>query len=156
MTWCRLQRPGEQNDPHTMAAAIAYILAEQPDYIVIYLGDVDVFGHIYGWMSPEYIQAIEANDSEIGSLLQALASGDLAHRYHLMILSDHGGLDHNHGGDSPEEMTIIWMLKGPSVKVNHEVRSPFSLIDIAPTVAQLLQLPPPESWQGQPIRDAFL
>ena len=156
MSWCRFQRPGQQNDPYTMDAAIAYLLDEQPDYLVIYLGDVDVFGHIYGWMSPEYLQAIEVNDIEIGKLLQALDSANLRQEYHLMILSDHGGLDHGHGGATPEEMTIIWMLNGSGVKANHEVSTPFSLLDIAPTIAHIMNLPQPPSWQGQPILDAFV
>lgn len=156
MSWCRIQRPGEDNDSHTMRAAIDYITVEQPDYVVIYLGDLDVFGHLYGWMSPEYMQMLESNDILIGLLLSALVESGLNEAYTLMVLSDHGGINQGHGGDSTEEMTIIWMLNGPGIKANHEITTTFSLPDIAPTIAHLLGLPQPDVWQGQPIYDAFM
>ena len=156
MSWCRIQRPGQDNDSYTMRAAIDYLRAEQPDYLVIYLGDLDVFGHLYGWMSPDYIQMLESNDVLIGQLLAALAEASLRQDYALMVLSDHGGLNFGHGGDTPEEMTIIWMLNGPGVRVNHAVTTAFSLLDVAPTIAHLLDLPQQDLWQGQPILDAFI
>jgi predicted AlkP superfamily pyrophosphatase or phosphodiesterase len=156
MNWCRIQRPGEDNDSHTMRAAIDYLSLEQPDYIVIYLGDLDVFGHLYGWMSPEYLHVLESNDLLIGHLLSALVESGLNEAYTIMVLSDHGGIRQGHGGDTPEEMTIIWMLNGPGIRHNYEITSPFSLLDVAPTIAYLLQVPQSDLWQGQPIVEAFM
>ena len=151
----RHYRPGRDNDSIIMNHAIDYIVAEQPDFITIYLGDVDMTGHFHNWMSPEYIRNIEANDKNVGDLLQALSDHQLRDQYTIMVLSDHGGIENRHGSDSPEEMTIIWFVNGPGIKQGHEVQMAFSLLDIAPTITHILDRPCPQIWQGQPILEAF-
>ncbi len=69
--------------------------------------------------------------------------------------SDHGGHDHTHGTNMPEDMTIIWMLNGPGIKKGHVVAAPITLLDTAPTIAHALGLHRPEKWDGQPVLEAF-
>lgn len=151
----RHYRYGRDNDSLTMNIAIPHIVDEQPDFAVIYLGDVDMTGHSHGWMSPEYIAQIESNDRNIGDLLRALDEHNLRDQYTLMVISDHGGHEHMHGTNEPEDMTIIWMLNGPGIKPGYEVAAPITLLDTAPTIAHALGLTRPDKWQGQPITDAF-
>ncbi len=152
----RHYRPGRDNDTLVMSEAIRYVVAEQPDFMVIYLGDVDMTGHAYGWMSPEYLANIEANDKNIGDLLRALEAHNLRDQYTLMVLSDHGGHEHTHGTNMPEDMTIIWMLNGPGIRNGHQVSAPITLLDTAPTIAHTLGLHRPDKWDGQPVLEAFV
>lgn len=152
----RHYRFGRDNDGLVMNMALAHLAAEQPDFLVIYLGDVDMAGHAYGWMSPEYLRAIETSDQHIGALLRTLEEHHLRDQYTLMVMSDHGGHEHMHGTDSPEDMTIIWMLNGPNIRQNHQITSPITLLDTAPTIAHSLGLEPPAVWDGQPVYEAFL
>jgi predicted AlkP superfamily pyrophosphatase or phosphodiesterase len=152
----RLARPGQDNDTPVMQAALEYLTAEKPDFLGIYLGDVDLMGHAFGWMSPEYLRAIEDNDQDVGLLLDTLDRSGLRDDYVLMVISDHGGHERSHGTNLPEDMTIIWMLNGPGIKQGHEVRTPITLLDTAPTIAHALGLPRPAVWDGQPIYEAFV
>lgn len=156
MSYCRAARKGEDSDTPGARAAAAYLAAEQPDLCVLYLGDIDLTGHACGWMSPEYIAAIEATDRAIGGVLDTLAASSLRESYTILALADHGGHDHEHGTDSPEDMTIPWILNGAGVKRGYAIQTPVHLRDTAATIAHLLGLPRPAAWEGQPVTDALV
>lgn len=155
VSYCRESIYGQDNDTHVALTAAGYVAEHQPDLTVIYLGDVDIFGHLFGWMSAEYIAAIERNDQAIGQFVEMLERAGLRDQFTFLVLSDHGGHDTDHGSDRPEDMTIIWMMNGPGVKRNHAIQAPIDIRDTAATVMHLLALPRPEVWEGQPVYDAL-
>jgi predicted AlkP superfamily pyrophosphatase or phosphodiesterase len=155
LSYCRAATYGEDNDTPVAREAARYLTSEQPDLCVLYLGDIDIFGHIYKWMSPEYIQAIEANDRAVGEVLAALDRAGLRETYTLLVQADHGGHEYDHGTDSAEDMTIPWLVSGPGVRRNHALATPVSILDTAPTIAHLLGLERPAVWEGQPVREAL-
>jgi hypothetical protein len=131
--------------------AVRFLAAERLDFAFLYLGTTDVAGHAYGWMSPAYLDQVSRVDALVGRILDELPSGA-----HLLVQSDHGGLDRNHGTDLPENMTIPWILAGPSIRPGHALQSPVTLLDTAPTLARLLGLAPDPHWEGRCIDEAFL
>ncbi|MBZ0296094.1 MAG: alkaline phosphatase family protein [Anaerolineae bacterium] len=155
MSWCRNAHYGQDNDRLTAQAAADYLTAHQPDYCFLYLGDVDIFGHLFGWMSPDYLHAIEMNDRAVGELLSQLEAAGLRDQYTILVQSDHGGHEKTHGTDSPEDMTPIWFISGPGIKRGHEIQADFDLRATAATIAQVLDLTRPDVWDGQPVYDAF-
>ena len=154
-TYHRRYRAGDENDRHVAETAAPYLTTEQPDLIVVYLGDVDENGHSHGWMSAEYLRRIELADAATGLLLAALEAAGLRDQYAVLVNSDHGGHDTMHGTESPEDMTILWLLNGPGVRQNHQVTAPVTLLDNPPTIAHVLGLNSPSAWDGQPVLDAF-
>ena len=54
----------------------------------------------------------------------------------LWFTADHGGHDRTHGTDSPEDMTIPFIIKGKDFKAGEKLEN-VSIKDIAPTVAKL-------------------
>ncbi len=152
MHWCR-NPIGADNDRLTVQAAVPYLITEQPDYCFLYLGDVDLIGHLYGWMSPQYVQSITYTDTLIGQVLAALDNASLRDTYTILVQSDHGGHDFDHGTDSPEDMTTIWFVHGPDIKRGHEIQADFDLRATAATIAHLLDLPLPAVWEGQPVAE---
>lgn len=155
MHWCRNGIYGQNNDILTTRVAADYLLSQQPDYCFLYMGDVDIFGHLFGWMSPDYLSAIEMNDRAIGYLLDMLDTARLREEYVILVQSDHGGHDKTHGTEMPEDMTPIWFINGPGVKTGHEIQTTFDLRATAATIAHVLGLPRPDVWDGEPVYDAF-
>ena len=139
----------------TAGAAATYLAAEQPDLCVLYIGTTDEIAHVHGWMSPPYLDSITQADAAVGQVLTSLDEAGLRDQYTFLILSDHGGHDFTHGTDSPEDMTIPWILSGPGVKHNHRIETPVVIYDTAATMAHLLDLPRPDVWEGQPVYDAL-
>ena len=131
-------------------AAARLIVSERPDFAFVYLGTVDVAGHIHGWMSDEYLAQLERVDRAVGTLLDALPAGST-----VLMQSYHGGHDHMHGTDAPEDMTVPWMVAGPAVKPGYEIQAHVSLLDTAPTLARILGLSPHPEWEGRCVEEVF-
>lgn len=73
-----------------------------------------------------------------------------------IVQADHGGHEQIHGTDSPEDMTIPWMIMGPNIRKTHIIKAPVSLLSTAPTVAHILGIAPHNDWEGKIIDEAFI
>lgn len=142
------QTPG--GDDVLAEEAARFVAAEQPDFMFVYFGTVDVAGHSHGWMSNEYLAQLERVDKGVGVLLDSLPNG-----YAVLLHSDHGGHERHHGTPAPEDMTIPWMIAGPGIKQNYSIESAVSLLDTAPTVARLLGFSPHAEWEGRCIDEVW-
>lgn len=67
----------------------------------------------------------------------------------VIVTADHGGHDRTHGTDSPEDMTIPFIIKGKDFKPGEKPE--ISIKDIAPTVAKLLDIAPDQAWEGKSL-----
>lgn len=150
-TYIAYDHDPEESDARLVDQALPHLSAGRFDFTFLYLGAIDEMGHDHGWMSERYLQQVELTDRLVGRLMEALPSDTT-----VVLHSDHGGHDRNHGTDSPEDTTIPWMITGPGVKRNHEVVDPVSLLDTAPTAAHVLGVAAPAQWEGRVIRDAFV
>jgi predicted AlkP superfamily pyrophosphatase or phosphodiesterase len=137
-------------DSFVSDAAARDIARFQPDFAFVYFGTVDTAGHAYGWMSDGYFKQIETVDLELGRVLNALPSDA-----HIVLQADHGGHERDHGTDSPEDMTIPWLAAGPTIRQNHVIEAPVSLLDTAPTLARMLGIAPHAQWEGRVVDEAF-
>ncbi len=126
-------------------AAIAYIGDKDPDFVFLYLGYPDEAGHEHGWMGKEYMQSLENSWENIARIIDATPKD-----YAVMITADHGGHDHTHGTDSPEDMTIPLIFAGAERELIGDLKK-VSIIDIAPTVAALFKMAPSPDWQGKSL-----
>ncbi|MCP4416419.1 MAG: hypothetical protein GY805_07345 [Chloroflexi bacterium] len=93
---------------------------------------------------------MERVDSALGVLLDGLPSNSS-----VLLQSDHGGHDRSHGTDTPEDMTIPWMVAGPGIRANYAIQGPVCLLDTAPTLARILGFDPCPEWEGQCIDEVF-
>ena len=125
-----------------------------PDFTFIHLDLVDAAGHKHGWGSRKYIEAVEATDKLIGRLIQHLQELGSYEQTIIMLSSDHGG-DRSHNKDNYQTRSIPFVISGPNVIANQELRLQSRIWDIAPTLAQVWQLDRPASWIGSPVWEAF-
>ncbi len=130
--------------------AARYILRDRPDFAFVYLGTPDAVGHNHGFMSNEYLAQLERVDSALGTLLDALPAEAT-----VLVQSDHGGHDHSHGTDRPEDLTIPWFVAGPGIRHSHEITTQVSLLDTAPTLAQVMGITPHSDWEGRCVKEIF-
>jgi predicted AlkP superfamily pyrophosphatase or phosphodiesterase len=120
------------------------------DFAFVYFGVVDEIGHVYGWMSDQYLAQVESADRALATVLKSLPDDSS-----ILLQSDHGGHDRGHGTDLPDDMTIPWIVTGPHVRSNFEIPDTVSLLDTAPTLALLLSITPDPAWQGHAIESIF-
>ena len=96
-----------------------WVEGTEPDAIFMFFDDVDAAGHATGFSpeSPEYLAEIEEVDGQVGQIIDALAARptfDLE-QWQIVLTTDHGGTGPNHGGFSPEELTIPFLVVSQDV-----------------------------------------
>ncbi|MBN2084244.1 MAG: alkaline phosphatase family protein [Anaerolineales bacterium] len=115
----------------------------------------DFYGHLTGWMSPEYIRGIGRDDAAVGTLLDGLRAGGLLDRAIVILTADHGGHGLTHGTYQKEDMTIPWIIYGFGVSEGVPIDVPVSIMDTAATAVWGLGLGIPADWDGRPVVEAF-
>lgn len=140
----------EHGDLDIAAHAATYLRETPLDFAFVYFGTVDTAGHVYGWMTEGYLNQIKIVDQALGTVLNALPAGST-----VVLQSDHGGHDRTHGTDTPEDMTIPWLVSGPGIRQGHALEGHISLLDTAPTLARLLGLSPHPQWEGRIVEEIW-
>lgn len=124
-------------------------------FVFLYTVHTDHVGHRFEWMSDEYIKSIEEEDAKIGELFEKLRAEGLYEGTHIMFFSDHGGVGRAHGGVSPEEMIVPWVVRGPGIKRGFEITEANNTVNTAATVLRLLGVEQPLCWTGEVPESIF-
>jgi hypothetical protein len=106
-------------------------------------------------MSEGYLQGIEAADSMVRLIVDAVRDAGIAERTVIMVTADHGGLYSSHGDAAWEEITIPVIFSGAGVKKQYEIRQQVYVFDLAASMAFALGLEIPYEWTGRPVKAAF-
>lgn len=126
-------------------AAVDFLTKNEIDFTFLYFGYTDMAGHNHGWMSEQYMAAMENSFANISKLYNALPDD-----YVIIVTADHGGHDRTHGTELNEDMIIpiIALSKGEKIDLDF---TGACIKDIAPTVANLLGVIPDEEWEGKSL-----
>jgi arylsulfatase A-like enzyme len=111
-----------------------------------------------------YDGALASVDVAMGRVLAALKARNLDQNTIVIFLSDHGenlfepGQTTLHGkwfrgGDEANRVPLV--MRGPKIKAGARIHEPVSLIDLAPTLAELTGLPPLERQEGRSLATAL-
>ncbi|MFH1024414.1 MAG: alkaline phosphatase family protein [Planctomycetota bacterium] len=122
---------------------------------VVHFAEMDAAGHSTGWMSSDYIRELNFVDQAVGILVKTIGDAALSDKTVFIVTADHGGMDHTHGGDSPEEITIPWICVGPNVSPGLSVKNPVRLVDTAPTALAFLGLVFPKGIDGKAVGEVL-
>ncbi|MBR4234690.1 MAG: alkaline phosphatase family protein [Clostridia bacterium] len=123
-------------------ASISFIGEYKPDFTFVYMGWTDAAGHDFGWMGPEYLHSVDESLKCVKKIAESLPED-----YLLILTADHGGHARSHGSDIPEDMTIPLIMYNPALESTELENA--SILDIAPTTANLLGSTPDPEWEGQ-------
>eukprot|EP01137_Pigoraptor_chileana_P019434 Opistho-2@80469 len=128
-----------------------------PALSFVQINIVDATGHMAGWGSAEYEDAISYADAQIGGVLRAFheTSPTFYEDSAIFVISDHGGKDRTHGDDNPPNEAVPLVVRGGGFPRGCTLRgwTNVTSLDIAPTVAHMLGIPRNPLWMG---RDLFV
>jgi predicted AlkP superfamily pyrophosphatase or phosphodiesterase len=147
--------PGKGDDDFTTEMATSIIKKEKPLLTFIHLSEPDNTGHGIGHNTPAYYKQLEKVDSRIGKIMQAIKDAGIEEETIVILSADHGGIGMGHGGKSLAEVEIPWLINGPGIKKNHEIKDVIITYDTAATIAWILGLKTPQSWRGKAVLDSF-
>lgn len=120
-----------------------------PEFSVLYLSDVDHYGHSGNWN--DYLKAITVADSIVGMLWDFVqADSVFRDKTDIIITNDHGrhsdGIKNgfvSHGDNCSGCRHIMLLAAGPDFKKGIHLTKRRNIPDIVPTVGELLNFPTP-------------
>ena len=126
--------------------ALNYIKIAKPDFVFIYLIETDEKGgHDNGWMSSAYLDYISCAISCVRKVIEE-TNGE----YSVIVTADHGGHDSEHGSEMDEDMIIPMFFYGQPFAPGKKLGE-VSILDIAPTIADIMGVPKAKEWQGKSL-----
>ena len=141
----------DEIDDALVARAKAVMERDDPDLLALQLLSVDQTGHARGSYNSEYLDKIEDSDRKISDFLDWCRERGYLENATVLITSDHGqgiGIG-GHGHMSPTEIYVPCILWGAGVELDGEIDEPRSVMDVSPTIAYFLGVPPPRQSTGQ-------
>ncbi|MBF6297435.1 alkaline phosphatase family protein [Nocardia amamiensis] len=144
-----------RTDAATAAAVVAAIGKFAPDLVFTHLDQVDRAGHESGGASRAYLDAVTRIDALVGRIVAAVDARAAAHpaeRWTILVTADHGHTPKGgHGGQSPDETTNFVIARGPDFR-SGTTSTPATLVDITPTVLDILEVTQPSDLDGRSFR----
>lgn len=135
-------------DSAAIARAEAVLLAGHPALVAVNLAQTDQVAHTGNWAG--YLAALHRADSLVHDLwLKVQSDTALAGRTTLFVTNDHGRHDDAHGGfqnhgcgcDGCRRLQLLAL--GPDFRAGHVRQGVAQLVDIVPTIGELLGFPTP-------------
>lgn len=127
----------------------------QPHLLFVHIGDPDYIGHLVGWMTPFYGNAVRAADEAVAEIIAAADAAYGAGEYTLIVTADHGGHGRDHTGPDEVDVRIPWIVAGKGVRGTGPITEPVRIMDTGATATWLLGMGFDEELEGRPVRSAF-
>lgn len=137
------------------ALAVKYIKEKKPALAAIIYDSPDDVGHADGHDSPGYYAKMKELDNQIGEIINAMKEVGMYDNSIIIVTSDHGGIDKGHGGITMMEMETPFIVAGKGIQQGGEFQESMMQFDIAPTIADIFHLDPPQVWIGRSMKQVF-
>lgn len=129
--------------------------AGDPNIMFVHIGEADYAGHMFGWMSLVYGQAVRLADKAVAEIVDEADDRFGRGNYTVIVTADHGGHGKNHGSSDPRDTTIPWIIWGKGVQPGAALPAGIRTMDTAATALWVLGVDTPEQWVGRPVQSAF-
>jgi len=140
-------------------AAADYIVSEKPNYLFLYLDEVDECSHEFSCFSNKGQSSIRSADSNIGKIFNAVKEAGILEKTLFLFVTDHGreesGYSHESFTTSNINTQFVAFGAGIQTGEGRQLNSAISLEDISPTIAFALGIDAPVEWHGKPIFEVF-
>ncbi|WP_225727357.1 MULTISPECIES: alkaline phosphatase family protein [unclassified Nocardia] len=142
-------------DADTTDGVVTAITRFAPDFLFTHLDQVDRAGHRSGGASEDYLEAVCRVDEHVGRMIAAVdarAAANPAERWTVLVTADHGHRpEGGHGGQTDDETTNFVIARGPDFTPG-STSARHTLVDLTPTILDLLGAPPAPSADGVSMR----
>ncbi|GIX04155.1 MAG: nucleotide pyrophosphatase [Planctomycetaceae bacterium] len=136
------------SDRRLAEACARWLTTGNPQVVVLYQGQVDETGHRFGFHPdiPEYRDAIERVDDNVGLVLQAVQQR--REDWLVLVATDHGGEGKGHGGGRNNDVIrkTFLIVSGPSAQ-RGTWKQASSQVDVVRTALHHLQIEPRQAWE---------
>jgi hypothetical protein len=150
---------GYREDSVTLYNALNILTNDNPNLVLINFKNPDSWGHAND--SIKYLESIEKTDDYINQLFNFINNNTFyKNKTTIFITNDHGRHDdlnggfQDHGDNCEGCRHLMFFAYGPDFKQNNIINTHYELIDIAPTIAELLRFHLPNA-DGRVMNELF-
>jgi len=141
-----IYKANEPTDDKLCDSVCEYLLAgNDPKLLFVAFDDSDVVGHTSGYNRPAHLKQLEKNDEHIGRIFDIYEEKGWIDDTLFILTADHGGLGNSHGGTTPEELNVIYAVRGKTVEYRGSAED-MQIRDNASVVLYALGIEQPETW----------
>ena len=133
------------NDAALCKKICDYVAEHDPKLLFIQFDQCDAVGHSTGYNQPAHLKQITTTDGYIGQVFDAYEERGMVEDTLFILTADHGGSGTSHGGSTPEEMNIIYAVRGETV-IDGGAAVDMQVRDNASVVLHALGYEQPETW----------
>lgn len=123
----------------------AYIAENDPKLLFVQFDNVDGAGHSAGYGKQKHLEQITITDDYIGKIYEAYEKRGFLEDTLFIVTADHGGFGTSHGGNTDEEMQVMYAAAGKTVQANGAAAD-MQIRDNASVVLYALGYEQPETW----------
>ena len=162
--WANVNDPQAPYEPprELLREVIAPPGAPQPHHTQIWIGRVRLGKTLpgeaeLGWVRRLYRGELQMVDQAVGDLIEGLRSAGRLDDAIVVVVGVHGEEFFEHGGAGSERtlyeesLRVPLLVHAPEVLAPGRVTVPVDLLDLAPTIADLVGVPAAEQWQGESL-----
>ena len=131
------------------------VKVRKPKFLFIHFNNVDETGHKYGHGTQNYYDAVARVDQSIGKVIKAVKKAHMLESTVFIIIADHGGIGKGHGGPSPREVNVPFVISGAGIKKNHHITAAVNNYDLPVTIAKMFNAKTPDCWEGKVVDEVF-
>lgn len=142
-------------DKRLIRAAGEHLQTEKPDCCFLYVDGVDIATSHFGFLSECSFEAIETVDRGIAHIFEQIRKVGLDNDYVLMVLGGQGGWKYSSKNSKAHDSRIPMFILGPGIAEGMDIDMGPSLLDLAPTMADILGIPLHPDWQGRVLQEIF-
>lgn len=127
------------------------------DFIFTYFGSVDEIGHLTGFCSDRYKQQVTTINQHIKEIIKELKDQDIYDQTTIILTTDHGATKGTkwHGNQNNDNLIIPWMVKGPGIKKNYEIKSTVKNLITPQVIAKAFGFKDNKFWRGKVPKEIY-